>query len=77
MFGPGDLFEDLAGRLGPGEWLGVCVVVFQVFHDGAFELRDTLEGAAADTFSGDLGEEALDMLSQEAEVGVKCKWKRG
>ena len=28
--------------------------------DGAFELRDTLEGGAADTFSGDLGEEALD-----------------
>ena len=60
MFRPGDLFEDLAGRLGPDEWLGVCIVVFQVFHDGAFELRDTLEGAAADTFSGDLGEEPFD-----------------
>ena len=60
MFRTGDLFEDFAGRLGPDEWLGVCVVVFQVFHDGAFELRDTLEGAAADTFSGDLGEEPLD-----------------
>ena len=52
-------------------------MVFEVFHDGAFELRDALEGAAADTFSGDLSEEPLDHVSQEAEVGVKCKWKRG
>jgi len=35
-------------------------VFFQVFHDGTFELRDTLEGAATNAFSGDVGEEPLD-----------------
>lgn len=34
-------------------------MVFQVFHDGALELGDALEGAAANAVSGDLGEEAL------------------
>lgn len=60
MFRTGDLFEDLARRLGPDEGLGVGIVVLQVFHNGAVELRDALEDAAADAVSGDLGEEPLN-----------------
>ena len=47
MFRTGDFFEDFAGRLGPDEGFGIGIVVFQVVHDRALELGDTLEGAAA------------------------------
>jgi hypothetical protein len=35
LFRPSDFFEDIAGRFGPDECLGVGIVVLQVFHDGA------------------------------------------
>ena len=35
-------------------------MIFEVFHDGALQFIDALEDAAANTLSGDLGEEALD-----------------
>ena len=60
MFRSGDLFEDLARGLGPDEGLGIGIVVLQVFNDCILELGDALEGAAADAFSGDLGEEPLN-----------------
>src|SRR6201993_2240044 len=39
--------------------LGSALWFSRVFHDGALELGDTLEGAAPDAFAGDLGKEAL------------------
>ena len=60
LVSPGDFFEDFACRLGPDEGLGGCIVVFQIFHDGALQLGDAVEGAAADAVSGDLGKEAFD-----------------
>lgn len=42
------------------------IVVLQVFHDGALEFGHTLEGAAANAISGDLGEEALDHVEPGA-----------
>ena len=44
---------------GPGERLGVGVVSVEVFHDGLDQVRDTLEGAAADSLLGNLGEPAF------------------
>ena len=49
---------------------------FSRYSRMALELCDALESAASDAFSGDLGEEPLDHVEPEAEVGVKCKWKR-
>src|SRR2546428_12338461 len=43
--------------------------MFEIFHDGAFELGDAFEGAAADTFSSDLGEEALDHVEPGSRGG--------
>ena len=52
------------------------IVVFEVLLDDGRELRDAVEHAAADAVLGDQAEEALDLLSQNAEVGVKCIWNR-
>jgi hypothetical protein len=40
LFRSGDFFEDLARRLGPEEGFGIGIVVFQVLHDGRFQLGD-------------------------------------
>ena len=78
MFRPGDLFEDFAGGLGPDEGLGIGIMVFQVLHDGAPEFGDALEGAPRRMrFCVISAKKRSTMFSQEAEVGVKCKWKRG
>ena len=72
----GDFFEDFVRRLGPDEGLGVGIVVLQVFHDSSLELGDVFEDPAADAFSGDLGEEALDHVEPRrrgrCEVQVKA-----
>jgi hypothetical protein len=47
--------------------------VGEIGHDGFLQFGDAFEGAATDALSRDLGEEAFAMLSQEAEVGVKCR----
>jgi hypothetical protein len=44
----GDFFEDFARRFGPDEGLWVGIVIFEVFHDGAFQVGDAFEDAAAD-----------------------------
>jgi hypothetical protein len=54
-------------------WAGI--VVLQVSYDGEF--GDALEGAAAKAIRAISAKNRSSMLSQEAEVGVKCKWKRG
>jgi hypothetical protein len=58
LFRTGDFFEDFDRRRGPDERLVVGIVVFQVFHNGALEFSDGFEGTAADSVSGDLGEES-------------------
>ena len=58
----GHLFEDCGGGSGPDERFGIGIVVFEVFLDGGFELRDALERAAADAVLGDQAEEALDLV---------------
>jgi hypothetical protein len=77
LFRRGDLFEDFAGRLGPDEGLGIGIVVFQVLHDGALEFSNAFEGARRMRFLLISAKKRSTMLSREAEVGVKCKWKRG
>ena len=77
MFRSGDHFEDLAGRLGPDEWFGICIVLFQVFHDGTFELLDTFEDAAANTFSGDLGKEPLDHVEPGSRGRCEVQMEAG
>ena len=73
MFRTGDFTEDLGGSLRPDVWLGLAIVVVEIADDGSLQFIDALEDAAADALSGDLGKEALDQLSHEPEVGVKCR----
>jgi hypothetical protein len=46
-------------------------VVLQAFHDGALELGEALESAAANVVSGDLGEEALDHV-EPLKFSTRC-----
>ena len=55
MFRSGDFFEDFVSGLGPDEWVGVGIVLFQVLHDGVFQLGDALEGAAHKQAAGRAG----------------------
>jgi hypothetical protein len=68
---------DLARRLGPDEGLGVGIVVVQVFDNGALELRDALEGAAADAISSDLGEEPLNHIEPGGRGGCEVQMEAG
>ena len=79
LFRTGDLFEDLTGRLGPDEGLGVGIVVLQIVQDGALEFCDAFEGAASDAFSSDLGEEPLDHVEPGCRGGREVQmeaWMR-
>jgi transposase len=77
LFRAGDFFEDFAGGLGPDEGLGVGIVVFEIVHDGAFELGDACEDAAADAVAGDLGEEPLDHVEPGRRGGREVQVKAG
>ena len=77
MFRSGDFFEDFAGGLGPDEGLWTGIVVFEVFHDGALEFGDTLEGTAADAVSGYLGEEALDHVEPGSRGWCEVQMEAG
>ena len=48
----------------------------EVLLDGGFELA-TLLRTPSDAIGSDAAEEALDLVSHDADVGVKCMWKRG
>lgn len=51
-------------------------MIFQVLHDGAFQLGNAFEGAAPDAVSGDLGKEALDYVERRrcrCEVQVEAR----
>ena len=45
--------------------------------DGGLQFDDGSEHATLEPLFGEFGEEALDGVRQEAEVGVKWKVKRG
>src|SRR5450830_1262008 len=51
--------DDLAGTLGPDEWIGPFVPAVDVRGDGSFELLDVVERAAANRLTGDDPEEDL------------------
>jgi hypothetical protein len=46
-----------------------------LFRTGDF-FEDTLEDAASDALRVISAKKRSTMLGQEAEVGVKCRWKR-
>jgi hypothetical protein len=52
-------------------------MMIEVLLDGGFELGHTLEDTASDSIDSDAAEEALDLVEHDADVGVKCMWKRG
>jgi hypothetical protein len=64
-----DLFDDGIGVGGPEEGFGIVVGLAQEAVDGGLEIDDAFEDAAFEPTPGQLGKEALDRLSQEAEVG--------
>jgi hypothetical protein len=72
-----ELVEDGFGRRGPDEGLGRLVVGGDVAGDGVLQVGDGGEGAAPDFSPGDGGEETLDGVEHEADVGVKWNVQRG
>ena len=63
--------------MGPDKRFWVSIVLGKIGVDSGLQVDDRAEDAAADALPGHLGEEVLDALSQEAEVGVKWKIQRG
>ena len=55
-------FEDGVCGCGPDEGNRVLIVDGEIVVDRLRQFGDTFEDAAADAFSGDLGEEALDQV---------------
>ena len=54
-----DLLQDIAGALGPGEWLGVDVVMSDVAIKCGDEFGHAGEDTATQAVLGDVAEEAL------------------
>ena len=55
----------------------IVVVLFNVAPDGGLQVDDGMEDAALKALSGQVGEEVLDGIEQEADVGVKWKSQQG
>lgn len=72
-----DAGEDVVGALGPAEWLWLGVGRVDVRLHRLFEVADRAEHAAFQGALGEQGEEALDLLIHDADVGVKCTCQRG
>jgi hypothetical protein len=78
----GDLFEDSPGGSGTDERFAVGVVLFEIAHDRLLQVGNAVEDAAAvircSVISvGDPAKKRSTNLSQEVEIGVKSRWKRG
>ena len=69
--------DDFVGIGGPDERLGVVVGLIDVAVDGGLEVDDGSKDAALQSALGEGGEEGLDRVQPEQEVGVKWKVKRG
>ena len=68
--------EDAFGVGGPDE-VGIGVGLGHEAVDRELQVDDGLEDAALEPLACELGEEAFNGLSQDAEVGVKWKVQRG
>ena len=77
LFSTFDSCEDAAWARGPKEGSGFGIGLCDEALDGDFEFVDRSEHAALEAPVGEFGEEALDGIEQEAEVGVKWKVQRG
>jgi hypothetical protein len=64
--------QNVISGLGPAQRLGVGILLCKEGLDGRDQLLDRLVGAALDLLLGVQREEALDLLIQDDEVGVKC-----
>ena len=71
--GPADFLEDVLGRGGPNEWLGVVVVGGEIRLDGGDQIRHRLEHPPAKRFAGEFRKQRSTMFSHELEVGMKCR----
>jgi len=57
-----DAGQDLIGRLGPAEWLGIVIDGIDIILDGLFAfLRGTME-TPAQLFFGQESEKSLDLV---------------
>ena len=63
--------DDFVGVGRPDEGLGIAIDLFDEAVDGGLEIDDGAEDTAFEPPPGEFGEEALDALSHDAEVGVK------
>ena len=63
--------EDLVSGLSPDKGLGVAVLHVDVVAEGALQFEGAAMGAATKLPVGELGEEALDLMIQDAPLGVK------
>ncbi len=67
-----EFFENGPGGCGPDEWNRDLNVLGEIIVIALLQPGDAFEGAAMDAFSGDLGEEALNLVDlEEADVSVK------
>ena len=79
MFPAADLLDDGIGVSGPEEGFGIVVGLPQEAVDGGLEIGDSLEHAALESTSGQLGEEALDRIEPggrgrgEVEMEALCR----
>jgi len=67
---------DIGGGLGPAKGFGVVVPMGEPVHDGGFETADAIEAAAANSLARNDCEPAFNEFSQDALLGVKCRWIR-
>ena len=69
--------DDFVGIGGPGEGLWLLVVIEDEAIDGGLEIDDGAEDTTFQSTSAELAKNPSTALSQEHEVGVKWKTKRG
>ena len=69
--------DDFVRVGGPREWLRIGVCLSDEAVDGRLEINDGAEDTTFQATSAELGEEPLDSVEPEHEVGVKWKTKRG
>jgi len=70
-------FADVVGLGGPDERLWILIVRGDTFIDSRNQFGNASEGAALQAIRREAGEEALDRVELEADVGVKWAWRRG
>jgi hypothetical protein len=68
--------DDLVGIGGPGEGLGLLVVLSKEAVDGGLEVDERMKNPALERRFDSLAKKPSTALSHEHEVGVKWKVKR-